>query len=169
MFFSYHILYEEKIPKSDKDFEKMADFEEEEETFWTKFDLVIGPNEKKELQYEREGDDCLLTSVTLVKNDGKKPVKLFVQCKDFKEEGNADDAKLMTRKDEVVTLNKVDEEQEIERFLPYCMKPSFIVEGNGTVKITGVFADKGMIQQDDEEEEEEILEEEEEEEEQKEE
>ena len=133
----------------------MAEFEEEEETFWTKFDVVIGPNETKELEYERDDDDCLLTSVTLTKTDGKKPVKLFVRYKDYKEEADAKEAKLMTRKDEIIKLDKINEEIEIERFLPFCMKPALIVEGNGTVKVSGVFADKGMIQMDEEEDKEE--------------
>ena len=135
--------------------------EEEEGTFWSKFEMIVGPGETKELVYEQEGDDCLLTNAVLV--EGGKST-LYIRCKDFKDESSVDDAKLMTRKDEVITLTKVGEDKEIEQYLPFAMKPALIVEGKGKIKVTGVFTEKGMLQQDDEEEEEEFEEEEEEEE-----
>lgn len=126
--------------------------EEEEEQF-TPFKMVFNANSTKPIEYEQEGDDCLLTSIKLLNCKDKKPVKVYLKIKDYKDEASAEDAKMQTRKDELITLNKVDEEIEIEQYLPYSMNPSVIVEGNGDVEISGVFADKGMIQLDEYEEE----------------
>ena len=133
---------------------------EEEEGQFTSFKFTVKANTTQELKYEQEGDDCLLTSVKLLNCKDNKPVKVFLKIKDFKDEAPAEDAKLQTRKDELITLTKVNEEKEVEQYLPYCMSPFVIVEGNGDVEISGVFADKGMIQMDDYEEEEYEIEEE---------
>jgi hypothetical protein len=124
--------------------------EEEEETFWSKFELDVGPDETKELVYEQEGDDCLLINVKLI--EGSKAT-LFIRCKDFKDESSIDDAKLITIKNEIATLSNVGDEKEVDQFLPFAMKPALIVEGKGKIRVTGIFAEKGMIQPNDEEEE----------------
>lgn len=127
-----------------------VEVEYEEEGALEEFNQLV--DKSFPVKFKDPTDELMVTQATLESMTGKGVVKLFVSFQIPKEANDKKAGK--TEKVLLGEFKKVKDEIELEQLFNGEMKPTFIVEGPGKVRVNGAFAPEGVFGYDEEEDEE---------------